>query len=227
MTIPLFQKSREEDVPATDPLRRLSKSVNGRGARDDVTTHRQDHEDPLTEMDCSSDLVNINATWVWRRLKYPKRLLRRGWRSIGELIYGTDANFLREMHTEENIRFRESWIPAFLPARVRFPSGGQVRREKIVFFFFQWDANWGGWWVRDSLIWFEKDPLLGSSVLFINFFVLLLIDSSRGDVLILDDFNIHVCTIADLNVDMLLFQYASEHGWCCDWKNLFVRQTLE
>lgn len=42
-----FQELYEKDVSAADPLRGLSKSVDGSGARNDVKAHRQNHEDTI------------------------------------------------------------------------------------------------------------------------------------------------------------------------------------
>lgn len=52
-----FQESCEKDVSTADPLRGLSKSADGRGARDDIKTHRQNLEDPV-DLFCGSNLRN-------------------------------------------------------------------------------------------------------------------------------------------------------------------------
>lgn len=44
-----FQELHKKDVSATDSLRGLSKSADGSGARNNVKTHRQNHEDPVVD----------------------------------------------------------------------------------------------------------------------------------------------------------------------------------
>lgn len=44
-----FQEPCEKDVSAADPLRGLSKSADGCGARNDIKTHRQNPEDLVVD----------------------------------------------------------------------------------------------------------------------------------------------------------------------------------